>query len=173
MDVWQNLFNFGVPTAILLILLWGIWKIITWAKLVVVEPVVGSHLKLIDSLNEHLPKQTSSIEKLVKESETQTKESKIQTGLIVANDQAAILKEQNNTLLKISENTHATTERVSKWPSDLVNKVADTVMERIKKELQTQGCSLTDRELELLLRSRAAAKAKEEGATSHVLRHLA
>ncbi len=60
MDV-RDIFNFGVPTAILLMLMYGLWKMAMWFKESVVEPVVKSHLKLIETLNEHIPKQTEAI----------------------------------------------------------------------------------------------------------------
>ncbi len=52
----KDLFNYGVPTGILLIVLWAIWRILGWVKANVVEPVVKSHLDLINVLKENVPK---------------------------------------------------------------------------------------------------------------------
>jgi hypothetical protein len=59
----RDFFNYGVPTGLLCVLMFGLWKIVLWAKKDVVKPVLDSHLKLIKTLNDHIPKQTEQLEK--------------------------------------------------------------------------------------------------------------
>lgn len=60
-DLIDRLFGYGLPTILLACLCLGLWRIILWGKKVVVEPVISSHLTLIKTLNDHLPKQTDSL----------------------------------------------------------------------------------------------------------------
>lgn len=52
---WKEAFNYGLPTVLLLFVLGGLWKIIVWGKTSVVEPLLKSHLELIETLKESLP----------------------------------------------------------------------------------------------------------------------
>lgn len=58
----RDLFNYGVPTGILVMLLWGIWKLSVWLRDNIAQPVVKAHLSLIATLQEHLPRQTDAID---------------------------------------------------------------------------------------------------------------
>ena len=69
----KEFFNYGVPTGVLLMILWAIWKVTTWAKKEVMLPLIKSHLELIEILKVHMPKQTEAISQLVEESAKQTK----------------------------------------------------------------------------------------------------
>lgn len=76
-------FNYGVPTGILLFLLFALWRVTLWVKAEVVQPTVAAHLTLIRTIQEHLPKQTNAIEDQSVEMSKQTKEIKTQTGLLI------------------------------------------------------------------------------------------
>ena len=52
---WDKAFNFGLPTAILAVVCYALWKVASWAKEKVVEPIVASHLTLIATLKEEIP----------------------------------------------------------------------------------------------------------------------
>jgi hypothetical protein len=57
----KDLFNYGVPTGLLLLTMFGLWRMLLWAKTNVVEPVVRSHLALITSLTENVPRQSEKL----------------------------------------------------------------------------------------------------------------
>ncbi len=57
-DFW---YTQGVLGAVLAVLGWAIWRVMLWARVAVVEPMVKSHLALVEALNEHMPKQTAAM----------------------------------------------------------------------------------------------------------------
>lgn len=69
----REIFNYGVPTGLLLLVLWAIWRTGQWAKQEVVAPIVKSHLALIEMMMEHLPRQTDALDTLVNESKKAAK----------------------------------------------------------------------------------------------------
>ena len=68
----REVFNYGVPTAILFITGYGIYKTTIWLRDKIVEPVTRSHLELIDTLKLHMPKQTDTVNELLEENKKQT-----------------------------------------------------------------------------------------------------
>ena len=60
----RDLFNYGVPTGILLLLLFAGWRLLDWTKHEIVVPVVKAHLTLVATLQDHVPKQTDAINEL-------------------------------------------------------------------------------------------------------------
>lgn len=52
----RDLFNYGVPTGVLLLLLYALWRMILWGREEVAKPVVKSHLDLISTLQSAIPK---------------------------------------------------------------------------------------------------------------------
>lgn len=72
---WKDLFNYGSPTVMLAFVAYATWKIAGWMRTKVVEPIVKSHIELIDTLRLHLPRQSDSID-------IQTVELKKQTALL-------------------------------------------------------------------------------------------
>jgi len=69
----KDFFNYGVPTGLLVLFLYASWRIVAYLKTNVMEPTVKNHLKLIEALNEHLPRQTAGIEQIIGEERDQTK----------------------------------------------------------------------------------------------------
>lgn len=63
---WKDLFNYGLPTSLLVGLTFGLWQIVKWAKTAVVEPVVKNHLALIQTLQESVPKHTAQLENVAR-----------------------------------------------------------------------------------------------------------
>jgi hypothetical protein len=59
-----HVFDYGIPTGVLLVLLAAIWRVAVWTKSKVVEPLVESHLGLIKVLTEHVPKQTVILDRI-------------------------------------------------------------------------------------------------------------
>ncbi len=68
----SEFFNYGVPTGVLIVLLLGIWRLVLWGRAHVLEPIVRSHLELIDTFTEHLPKLAETLENQSKEIGRQT-----------------------------------------------------------------------------------------------------
>ena len=63
---WTNLItNFGLPTAILVVLCFALWRGGIWLTRTVVEPVVKSHLELVEVLSKRFPEQCSRLQALV------------------------------------------------------------------------------------------------------------
>lgn len=58
-------FNYGVPTALLAMICFGIWKVSNWAKIKVVEPVVKAHLELVEALKDAIPEQNRKLDQVV------------------------------------------------------------------------------------------------------------
>lgn len=58
----KEYFNYGVPTALLIFLCVGLWRIVIWARSAVVLPLVGSHLDLIKTLQEQGPIQNEKLD---------------------------------------------------------------------------------------------------------------
>ena len=56
--------NYGLPTMLLVSLVWGLWRLIGYAKVMVVEPVVKAHLELIDTLKREVPEQKAQLAKV-------------------------------------------------------------------------------------------------------------
>jgi hypothetical protein len=52
---WRELFNYGLPTAMLSVMTYGLWKVAVWARVKVVEPVVTAHLRLIQTMQDTIP----------------------------------------------------------------------------------------------------------------------
>lgn len=61
---WKEIFNYGLPTALLFIVGLAIWRVMVWAKAKVVEPVVDAHVRMMNTFSDQMPKQTSAIEKI-------------------------------------------------------------------------------------------------------------
>lgn len=70
---WKDAFNYGLPSLLLFILFIGLWRLAIWSRQHIVEPIVKNHLKLIDTLNEHVPRQTEKISKVGDAISVQTK----------------------------------------------------------------------------------------------------
>lgn len=52
---------------------------------------------------------------------------------------------------RIAESNDGIKEQISKWPSDLVSKVSDSVIEKLKSEAAMRGCPLTERDIAVLV----------------------
>lgn len=64
----EKLFNYGVPTVLLALVCYAGWRGMRWLHEKVADPlievfkkIIASHLKLINTLNEHIPKQTDML----------------------------------------------------------------------------------------------------------------
>ncbi len=62
---WPEVFNYGVPTGILFMAAFGLYRLILWAKEAIVGPITKSHIDLIEALREHLPKQQEAVNKML------------------------------------------------------------------------------------------------------------
>lgn len=60
MDI-KDLFNYGVPTGVLLVFLLASWKILVWLKDKVAGPIVDSHISLITVLQRSIPVQAEQL----------------------------------------------------------------------------------------------------------------
>lgn len=63
------------------------------------------------------------------------------------------IDEINPKLDRIVEAVESTNNHVSKWPSDLVKTVSDSVKEEIAKQLERSGCKLTQSEINALFKT--------------------
>lgn len=63
---WEHLANYGLPTLLLGFCLYGLRGMVLWAKTTVVEPIVKSHLELINTMKDNIPKQTLHAEETAK-----------------------------------------------------------------------------------------------------------
>lgn len=66
---WKEAFNYGLPTVILSVLVWALWRMILWAKTSVAEPVVAAHLKLVATLQESIPVQNAKLDLVAKKAD--------------------------------------------------------------------------------------------------------
>jgi hypothetical protein len=107
----RDLFNYGVPTALLMIVLWALWRLTTWARDKVVEPVVKSHLELIDALKTHVPKQTDAINAQSTAINAQSKEISDQTKAI--DKQTDMLEKRTDLFTEIRSNQHKIIDKLS------------------------------------------------------------
>ena len=82
MDWVQLLDRFGLPTAFLIVITWILWQAVRWSAKNVVEPLVSTHMRVINSLQESMERQTSTMEEvkdaIVKVEETQRQTVSIQ-----------------------------------------------------------------------------------------------
>jgi len=59
---------------------------------------------------------------------------------------------------RIAESNEEISNHVSKWPSDLVNKISDQVVERMRRELAERGCNLSAAEVKAVIEQRHRGK---------------
>lgn len=71
-DVIDKVFSYGLPTVLLVGLCIGLWKIIVWAKHVVVEPMVTSHVELMGELKKHAARQSAAMDEQTDQLKAQT-----------------------------------------------------------------------------------------------------
>ena len=58
---WQQAFNYGLPTVLLLLVSLAFWRIALWAKAEVVKPIVTAHVRMMNTFSDQMPKQTEAI----------------------------------------------------------------------------------------------------------------
>jgi hypothetical protein len=64
MEWWEKAANYGLPTVLLIGLLWGMARTAAWTRKVVVEPVLKAHLDLIETLKAAVPQQNERLDKV-------------------------------------------------------------------------------------------------------------
>ena len=58
---WQEAFNYGLPTVLLLMGSLALWRGAIWFRNEVVKPVVAAHVRMMNTFSEHMPKQTEAM----------------------------------------------------------------------------------------------------------------
>lgn len=58
---WQQAFNYGLPTVLLLLGCLGLWRVAQWARSEVVKPMVTAHVNTMNTFAEQMPRQTEAI----------------------------------------------------------------------------------------------------------------
>lgn len=127
----RDLFNYGVPTGILFILMFSLWKITLWAREKIVVPVVEAHLNLIKAFQENIPKQTEAIIAIRKSNERVLSE----------------LIDQSKNLESIVSNTEETAAKGRKYPDDprslcMAKEVADSVSRAVEATVAVTDASV-------------------------------
>lgn len=103
---WKDAFNYGLPTVLLSVLVWAIYKMSLYIKSKIVEPIVDSHLLLMKTLQDELPKVVRKLEHVTMYAAKATKETHDQmVGLKEAvSTQTTVIKEtieeQTNNLVR-------------------------------------------------------------------------
>lgn len=61
---WQEAFNYGLPTVLLIFGCIALWRAAIWARTKVVEPVVEAHVKTMNTFSAEMPKQTAELREM-------------------------------------------------------------------------------------------------------------